>query len=161
MSAPTAPTPCPEGTQNSTEPAGQLHIKPGFPFPFPEVLGWDNVGVKLQSCSLDEAEPVSLHSIPIPAFHVPRSPCSLPGFAQSLSNGETFSAFNHCHVFFEQNMNFSPKNRVFLCNQPLFPAVLSFPLSVLPPCWECRSLCPWKVFGTWGGENGSSHKRFC
>lgn len=77
------------------------------------------------------------------------------------NHDETFSAFKHCHVFFEQNMNFSPENRTFCCNQPLFPPVLWFPLSVLPPCWECRRLCPWKVFGTWGGENGSSYKRFC
>lgn len=69
------------------EPLGQLGIRlcQGFPGDLFLML-WDKaaLGRNLQGRSLDEAvpEPVSHHRIPIPAFHILQSPCSLPGFGQ-------------------------------------------------------------------------------
>lgn len=101
--SPTAAAPCPPGNISSRT--------FGVPRCFP---GWDNAGGKLQSCSV----PVSPHRIPIPAFHR-----ACQGSAKR-NHSATFSAFNHCQMFFEQNMNFSPENRTFCCNKPPSPPVL-------------------------------------
>lgn len=73
-----------------------------------------------------------------PTEFLPSTSCralSLPGFGQPSPKDPqwNFSGFNHCQMFSEQNMSFSPENRTFCWNKLPSPPVLSFPLAGLPP----------------------------
>lgn len=132
ISLPTAPTPCPEGTQTSrrailtTGHRATIRVSPGDPI----LVFWDRAVLVTnpQCCSLDEPalKCASHHGSTTFFFsairrqRALRSPCSLPricpnhiSFSKETAV-KTFYRFNHCQMFFEQNINFSPENINFL-----------------------------------------------
>jgi len=132
MSSPTVPTPCPEGTQTFRRPIlttglwATMWVSPGDLF----LLRWDRAAVVTnpQRCSLEKPvlTPISQHgSTKILLSAIRRqsalqSPCSPPwicpiciSFSKEMAV-KMFYRFNHCQMFFEQNINFSPENVNFL-----------------------------------------------
>lgn len=172
MSSPTAPNPCPEGktSRRATWTTGYQTLS-GIPrWPFPDALGQGSVG---------EEPPRSLSRWGRAwACLPPQNPSScLPHPAESLQPARVWPT----HTSHPKGTTVKPsldlttvrrslsriwisllRTGTFCCNKPPSPPVLWFPLAVLLPGRERWHLCPaWKVFGTWGGENGSSYKRFC
>ena len=132
ISSPTAPTPCPKGTQTfrrailTTGHWAIIRVSPGDLF----LVFWDRavLVMNVQPCSLAKPvlKPVSHYgstTFLLSAIRRQRalqSPCSLPricpnhiSFSKEMAV-KMFYRFNHCQMFFEQNINFSPENTNFL-----------------------------------------------